>query len=281
LGKSFSAPEWNLTERQFQAWLARSVSGKFREESPDSSLLKSYLNGLHLGDLALAAACSAGNPAAWDTFVLQYRPELYRAGRAIAGDSQGRELADSLYAELFGLRESEGERKSLFEYFHGRSKLGTWLRASLAQRHVDNIRRSARTESLDEPVQSNEDGTRPRREIASPVADVKNDPERDTFLAILQATMKSVLSALETRDRLRLAYYYVDELTLAQIGKLMGEHEATVSRKIERTRRDVRKRVEASLRQEKKMSEAQLAQCLEYAREEWPFDLSTTLSGQN
>jgi RNA polymerase sigma factor (sigma-70 family) len=231
--------------------------------------------------LALAAACSAGNSAAWDTFVAQYRPELYRAGRAIAGDSQGRELADSLYAELFGLRESEGERKSLFEYFHGRSKLGTWLRAILAQRHVDNIRRSARTESLDEPVQGNQDDERPRREVASPIANVKNDPERETFLAILQATMKSVLGALEPRDRLRLAYYYVDELTLAQIGKLMGEHEATVSRKIERTRRDVRKRVEASLRQEKKMSEAQLAQCLEYAREEWPFDLSTTLSGQN
>jgi RNA polymerase sigma-70 factor (ECF subfamily) len=269
---------WNLTESQFQAWLERSVSGKFRDQVQDTKLVESFLDSLQLGDLALSAACSAGNATAWDTFVAQYRPELYRAARAIAGDSQGRELADSLYAELFGLRESEGERKSLFEYFHGRSKLGTWLRAILAQRHVDNIRRAARTESLDEPAQIDEGDRRPRREVVSPAADAASDPERETFLAILQATMKSVLSALEPRDRLRLAYYYVDELTLAQIGKLMGEHEATVSRKIERTRRDVRKRVEASLRQEKKMSEAQLAQCLEYARDEWPFDLSTTLS---
>jgi RNA polymerase sigma-70 factor (ECF subfamily) len=272
---------WNLSEIQFQAWLERSVSNRFREPAPDHKLVESYLEALHVGELALAAACSTGNSAAWDTFVGQYRPELYRAARAIAGEWQGRELADSMYAELFGLRETAGERKSLFEYFHGRSKLSTWLRAILAQRHVDNLRRAAHTESLDEPVQTGDAEARPKRELASPVNEAALDPERDTLLAILQTTMKSVLAALEPRDRLRLAYYYVDELTLAQIGKLLGEHEATVSRKIERTRRDVRLRVEARLRQEKKMSEAQLAQCLAYARDQWPFDLSTTLSARN
>ncbi len=53
------------------------------------------------------------------------------------------------------------------------------------------------------------------------------------------------------RDRLRLAYYYVDDLTLAQIGKLLGEHEATVSRKLERTRADLKRCVEVALREEK------------------------------
>lgn len=272
---------WNLTEDQFQACLERSVSSKFGEQTPDHKHVETYLESLHIVDLALAVACSVGNAAAWDAFVAQYRPELYRAGRAIAGESQGRELADSIYAELFGLRESEGERKSLFDYFHGRSKLSTWLRAILSQRHVDNLRRAARTESLDDSAQSDEGEARPTRQLASPVRQDATDPERETFLAILQATMQGVLAALEPRDRLRLAYYYVDELTLAQIGKLMAEHEATVSRKIERTRRDVRQRVETRLRQEKKMSEAQLAQCFEYARDKWPFDLSATLSARN
>ena len=73
----------------------------------------------------------------------------------------------------------------------------------------------------------------------------------------------------------------MNQLTLAQIGKLVGEHEATVSRKLERTRRQVRERVEASLRRERRLSEAQLLSCLEYARKEWPFDLTSTLSARD
>ena len=109
-GSEAAAPAaWQLTEEQFRAALARSASQKFSGSLPDKKALENYLGALHLQDLALAAACSAGNAAAWDVFVTQYRPELYRAARAIAGESQGRELADSLYAELFGLRESEGQ----------------------------------------------------------------------------------------------------------------------------------------------------------------------------
>ena len=93
--------------------------------------------------------------------------------------------------------------------------------------------------------------------------------------------LKCCLADLVPRDRLRLAYYYVEELTLAQIGKLLGEHEATVSRKLDRTRADLRRCVEEALRIEKKLSEAQLRLCFEYAREEWPFDLTRALSADD
>lgn len=291
--------EWNLSEAQFLHLLQRSVARRFPAELPDHNTLESYLESLHAADLALAGACSAGNAAAWDAFVAQYRPELYRAGRAIAGESQGRELADSLYADLFGLHESDGRRKSLFEYFHGRSKLGTWLRAVLAQRHVDEIRRASRTDSLDESAsdgrshavlasaQVSASGHHAASDVlrrsahgaasASPHDGIP-DPDRDRLLAVLQAALTAVLFALDPRDRLRLAYYYVDALTLAQIGKLLGEHEATVSRKLERSRRDVRKRVEAKLREQKALTKAQFQQCIEYVREDWPFDLTKVLS---
>ena len=274
--KAASPSAWNLTPERFRALLERSAAQKFPGKRPEDRALESYIESLHLPDLALAAACADGNEVAWDAFMAQYRPELYRAARAIAGDSQGRELADSLYADLFGLREPAGQRKSLFDYFHGRSKLGTWLRAVLAQRQVDELRRTARTGPLEETA---EEAQGPGVAAAIPAAaNATPDPERERFLSILQAAVTAVLAALASRDRLRLAYYYVNDLTLAQIGKLLGEHEATVSRKLERTRREVRARVEASLREERKLSEAQLLQCFEYARDEWPFDLSTTLS---
>jgi IS30 family transposase len=73
----------------------------------------------------------------------------------------------------------------------------------------------------------------------------------------------------------------VDDLTLAQIGKLLDEHEATVSRKLERTRTDLRHCVETALREEKKLSEAQLRLCFEYARQQWPFDLTGALTARD
>jgi hypothetical protein len=59
----------------------------------------------------MVLACSGENPAAWDFFVAQFRTELYRAARGIAGrgdagDTGPRDLADSLYADLYALRES-------------------------------------------------------------------------------------------------------------------------------------------------------------------------------
>jgi RNA polymerase sigma-70 factor (ECF subfamily) len=279
LAKAAASPDWQLTAEQFQITLQRSAAHRFGAstagELPEAKAINAYFESLRLADLALACACSAGNSAAWDHFVAQYRPELYRAARAIAGESSARELADSLYAELFGLREKGGQRKSLFDYFHGRSKLGTWLRAILAQRHVDDFRRTKKTDSLDDT----DDG---EQQIELATANTAPDPEREKYLVMMQAALTTVLVALAPGDRLRLAYYYVDELTLAQIGKLLGEHEATVSRKLERTRREVRQQVEAALLKEKKLSEAQLRLCFEYAREQWPFDLTLRLqAGQS
>jgi RNA polymerase sigma-70 factor, ECF subfamily len=313
LQKGAAPAEWNLTAERFRDALERSVAHRFTKAPfgatsvatsiatsnlsggapsnthsstpshtlPDARAIHAYLESLHAADLALACACSDGNAAAWNFFMARFRPELYRAGRAIAGEAGGRELADSLYAELYGLREVAGQRKSLFDYFLGRSKLTTWLHAILAQRHVDGIRRARKTEPLEE-------GEAAERAYGAQLALAGNsatsaavsspDPERNRFLAILQAVLTAALDALEPRDRLRLAYYYVEGLTLADIGRLVGEHEATVSRKLERTRREIRKHVEAALRLEKKLSAAQLQLCYEYAREEWPFDLTRALS---
>ena len=286
--KAAAPPDWSVTRDQFQRALERSAAHRFPGSLPDDRIITGYLEGLHLADLALACACTSGDNAAWEFFIEHYRAELYRAARAIVaksgaprsatGEAAARELADSLYAELYGLRESpEGSRRSLLTYFHGRSRLTTWLHAILSQRQIDQIRRTQKTESLDDGTSG--DVQRPVDALESKAA--PPDPERNGYLAMLQACLTAALAELEPRDRLRLAYYYVEELTLAQIGKLLGEHEATASRKLDKTRADLRKCVEEALRIEKKLSEAQLRLCFEYAREEWPFDLTRALSGDD
>jgi RNA polymerase sigma-70 factor (ECF subfamily) len=275
-----------LTVEQFAVALHRSAGSRFGSSTASADAVRSYLESLHGADLALACACAAGSEAAWEHFMSAFRPALYAAARAVAGEAEGRDLADSLYADLYGLKEREGQRKSLFDYFHGRSKLSTWLRAVLAQRHVDAVRAARRTVSLDEEPSGAGDaatGSEPSPLLAAAtdaarVGAAELEPERQRYLAILQTTLTTAIGALEARERLRLGYYYVQELTLAQIGRLLGEHEATVSRKLDRVRGELRRNVERTLREEKKLSDAQVQLCYEYARQEWPFDLAGVLS---
>ncbi len=287
-----AAGRWGLPRGRFAQALQRSVQGRFREERVRAEELRSYLESLHLQDLALACACSAGIAEAWEYFLREYREELYSAARAILGrraggdEAQARDLADSLYTDLYGVgtRGSDGqpgtagaaERKPLLDYFHGRSKLSTWLRAVLAQRHVDALRAARRIEPLDE-----QDKAQARRVARGARRDETPDPDRARIVALLQAVLLDALGALEPRDRLRLAYYYVHERTLAEIGRLLGEHEATASRHLERARRQVRSQVERALREGRGgaggLTEAQIASAFQYALEDWPFDLTRAL----
>lgn len=233
------------------------------------------LGTLHAADLALATACRLGHPGAWDHFVLEYRPVLYAAARVIAGD-QGRDLADSLYAELFGLSERDGVRRSLFSYYHGRSHLRAWLRSVLVQRQIDRTRRDARVRQLDPQDPTVEPRLPPAPTRATDAH--PGDFERQHFLRVTQAALDSAVAALDTRDRLRLRLYYGEDLTLAQIGRVTGESEATVSRKLERVRRELRRLVEQTLRDEHGLSAAAMGECFAIAASAPELQLTRLLS---
>ena len=215
---------------------------------------------LHLEDLALACACAEGDEAAWEEFIRELRPVLYRAADALDPGGGARDLADGIYGELF--------ERSLFRYFHGRSSLATWLRAVLAQRHVDRIRAQRRLE----PLPENEPPT------AGPTRAGLYEPERSRSLELIQASLTRAVEQLPTRDRLRLACYYAQQLTLAEIGKVLGEHEATCSRHLARTRKTLRAEITASLRSEG-LDETGIAECIASVSEDaGELDLRTLLT---
>jgi RNA polymerase sigma factor (sigma-70 family) len=195
----------------------------------------------HAADLELARRCAAGDEQAWQRFVLEYRPVLYRAADALDRSGGARELADSLYADLYGVKDGGGESRSLFRYYQGRSSLATWLRAVLAQRYVDRVRTQRRLEPLPEEPAESGAGFAARR------ADDLPDPDRPRYVALMHLVLGRALAALSDRDRLRLGCYYVQELTLAETGRLLKEHEATVSRQLARTRSAIRDTVEQAL----------------------------------
>ena len=74
--------------------------------------------------------------------------------------------------------------------------------------------------------------------------------------------------------------YYLQELTLAEIGRLVGEHEATVSRQLARTRRAVRDAVERELREDAGLTDPEVAECLaSVADDPGSLDLQPLLVG--
>jgi RNA polymerase sigma-70 factor (ECF subfamily) len=252
------AEHWDVPFETFAGALERSAQHAASGDL-DAHALEAFLQSLHLEDLALACACAAGHEGAWEHFIRHYRPALYRAADAIDPSGNAREAADSMYGELFGLSERDGERRSLFHYFHGRSSMATWLRAVLAQRHVDRVRSVRRFESL--PEDEALDTTRARAPGTLPTPSPGADPARPGYLAAIRRAVTAVVASLTPRDRLRLACYYAQDLTLAQIGLALGEHEATVSRHLARARREIRHGVERHLREHEHMSEEAVAEC--------------------
>lgn len=258
-----------MSEETFGAALTAGLAHRF-PDAPTSQQVDAYIATLHLQDLALACACRDAHDDAWDHFVREIRPALYASARSVAGDD-GRELADSMYAELFGLPGADGVRRSLLAYYHGRSTLITWLRAVLVQRHIDNRRRTARLSPLD-----TDDET-----VAAPehtISGTPPDPDREALVGNAQRAVDSAIDGLDPRDRLRLRLYYGQDLTLARIGKLLGESEATVSRKLDRARRDLRAGVERRLRDEHGLGDAAVRQCFEYAASAPELQLDRVLS---
>jgi len=235
------------------------------------------VSGVRVADLELARRCAAGDPAAWDRFVLEYRPVLYRAADALDPRGGAREIADALYAELYGITDANGDRLSLFRYFHGRSSLATWLRAVLAQRYIDRLRRDRRLEPLRH--EREESGTASGGQVP-PLESTEPDPERPRYVALIRAALVAALSRLPGADRLRLACYYVQDLTLAETGRILKEHEATVSRRLARTRRAIRDDVERALREQEGFNDVQIAECFaSVAADPGPLDLTALFDG--
>jgi RNA polymerase sigma-70 factor (ECF subfamily) len=185
-----------------------------------------FLRGLRVEELALAHGCARGKDAAWERFVHGYRAMLTQAATAISGSaSLGEELADSLYAELYGLREADGERRSPFASYSGRGSLMGWLRTTLVQRFRDHYRRTHRESPLEEV------------DCRAPEAAT----ESAAMPGVLEGALAQVLRELAAEERFLLAAYFLDRQTLLEIARALRVHQATISRRLKRLVAGVRK----------------------------------------
>jgi RNA polymerase sigma-70 factor, ECF subfamily len=230
LYRKSKAESFGISSVEFVA-IVEEVSAKDIPQASASERLE-LCKTLRVDDLALARACAAGNERAWEAFMLRFREKLYDIARQITReDSAGRELADSVYANLYGTKTREGERVSKLSSYRGRGSLEGWLRTVLAQEYVNTYRKQRRLVSLDE---ESEEGVQFSASANEPAAVVDSK---------LEPAVDDVLRSLSPEDRFVLASYFLDQRTLAQIARALSVHESTISRKIEKRTKAIRKQV--------------------------------------
>lgn len=228
--------------------------------------LSQYIESLNAEDLCLAVACAKGDDAAWEDFFRDYRSYLVSIARTMTQDAGAAEqLADSTFAELYGLRESGGARVSKFSFYSGRGSLRGWLRAVVFQLSADLHRQTSRFVQTEEP----EDMDRLVRapEAAGRSTGVETPFIRDRYQAAVTDALRRAIADLEPRERLLLTYYYYDDMTLREIGQLFNVHEATISRWLTKVQKRTRKLVEKSLVRDHRFNRREVSEAIEFAAE--------------
>jgi RNA polymerase sigma-70 factor, ECF subfamily len=254
-----------LTRESFAVILCE-VGSKHVAGATSETEIRTFFLSLRVDELALARACAAGVNSAWEVFLTKFREKLYLSALRIAReDSAARELADTLYADLYGTNTRDGQRVSKLASYTGRGSLEGWLRTVLSQEYVNRYRRTKRLVSLDE---ESEEGIQFRAPEPEPI------PAADQRLG--QATDEA-LAFLSGEDRMVLSAYYLDGRTLAEIARMLGVHESTISRKLDKLAKALRKQIVAALGR-RGMSRRQAEEALEVDVRDLQLDIRRSLT---
>lgn len=246
--------------------------------------IEKFFDGLHADEMVLVIACERGDEAAWHDLMERYRATLQSAARgASASEAEAEELAQSVWAELYGLRtRADGSPSGKLAYYSGCGSLGGWLRAVVGQLAIDRHRRTSRLvqtedatdfDRLDEAEGHGEDGF---RVAAAP------DPEHALAASeashAVQSSLARAVGELAAEDRLLVKLYYFDELRLREAGAVLGVHEATASRRLARAQVEIRRRVEALLVAEHGWTRDEVARTLSEVAVHLEADLGQVLA---
>lgn len=256
-----------------------------RQPEASAEEIDSFLDALRADDFCLVVACEHGDDAAWTDLMEGFRATVLSAARgASANEDAAEELAQSVWADLYGLRaRADGSVSGKLAYYSGCGSLGGWLRAVVGQLAVDRHRKSARLVQTEETADFDRLAREPHEETDNFTVAAAPDPERALAgretAAALERALANVIAGLDTEDRLLIKLYYFDDLRLREAGAVLGVHEATASRRLTRLHTEVRKRVEAFLIAEHGWTKQETARTLADAASHLDTDLRRMLAG--
>ena len=242
-----------------------------------------FCDALHADDLCLVVACELGDQVAWNDLVEGYHATVRSAARsASSNEAMAEDLAQSIWAELHGLRVREDGRPSgKLAFYSGAGSLGGWLRAVVGQLAIDQHRKQARL------VQPEEDAeidrlSRESQENAFGGLGATPNPEdalaNDLAAGDVENALGRALKELDDEDRLLVKLYYFDDLRLREAGAILGVHEATASRRLTRIHAEVRATVGRILAEEHGWTDSETERCLAAVAVNLQSDIEPLLS---
>ena len=252
----------------------------------ENSEISQFVDEIRADDLCLIIACERNDENAWEDLVTNFDSTVKSAARKISSNNEDAEdLASSIWAELYGLRQdADGNKKSKLAYYSGRGSLAGWLRAVVSQLAVDQFRKQSKF------VQIEED--REFENLASEVSESDNnhgvvahaDNPEEAFAkgaaeSDVSEALASAVAGLDAEDRLILKLYYFDDLKLKDIAATFGYHEATASRKLTRVQAEIRKGVEKALMSRHGWSEVEVKRHLSDTAAVLGMNLETMFAG--
>jgi RNA polymerase sigma-70 factor, ECF subfamily len=208
-----------------------------------------FIDELQADDLCLIVACERGDEKAWTELVGRFTPAVRSAARSASSNEDAAEdLAQSIWAELYGLRtRNDGRPASKLAYYSGRGSLAGWLRAVVAQLAVDTFRKQSKLVQTEEDADLDRLAQEVQVAEGQPALAGMQNPEESMSNRYARTEMQQALSKsvqeLNAEDRLLVKLYYFENLRLREAGAILGVHEATASRRLTRIQADLRKRV--------------------------------------
>ncbi|MDT4968702.1 MAG: hypothetical protein QOJ64_3439 [Acidobacteriota bacterium] len=257
------------------------------DSTATSQAISEFIDGMHADDLCLIVACERSDEQAWSDLVSQFGATVRSAARSASSNEDAAEdLAQSIWAELHGLRiRDDGRPSGKISYYSGRGSLGGWLRAVVGQLAIDQHRKSSRlvqTEvdaDFDRLARETHDG-----EESFSSASAASDPEsalaERRAAADVETALGRAISDLAPEDRLLVKLYYFDGLRLREAGAVLGVHEATASRRLARVHVEVRERVEELLMKEHGWTQSETKRALSQAAMNLESDLELMLTSE-
>ncbi len=258
----------SLTRDALLPRIKAAVNKYILRDDPQAALesVKEFIDKLQADDLCLIVACEQGNQKAWGDLVERFSATVRSAARsASSNEDQAEDLAQSIWAELHGLRvRDDGKPAGKLAYYSGRGSLAGWLRAVVAQLAVDQHRKQSRLVQTEEDsdfdriIQDGQDeqswsghggSVNPELEISKKLASAQ-----------LQKALAKSIGHLSAEDRLLVKLYYFDGLRLREAGAVLGVHEATASRRVTRIHGELRQQVEKILVEEESWTKPETQQ---------------------
>jgi RNA polymerase sigma-70 factor, ECF subfamily len=285
-----AADTHSLTAAVLVPRIAAAVEKYLLRHDPDTSVehISSFADEIQADDLCLIIACERGDERAWNDLVERFKSTVRSAARsATSNEDAAEDLAQSIWAELYGLRSrKDGTAAGKLAYYSGRGSLAGWLRAVVAQLAVDVFRKQARLVQTEEDVDLDRLAhDAPLAELQTAVVSGLHNPEQAISNRFAESDMQDALGKaikeLSADDRLLVKLYYFDNLRLREAGTVLGVHEATASRRLTKVHAELRNRVGEILIQERGWTKAETERSFAEVAQHLDTDLESLLSNES